>query len=826
MSASQYDPLFQQAGQQHNVDPDLLRAMAQQESQFNPKAVSPKGAVGVLQLMPDTAKDMGVVDRTDPAQNIFGAAKYMSQLIGKYGDVDKAVQAYNFGPSNFDKYQAGKIKELPNETAQYLSKVSANFNQIKGNAGFIPAQAPQESSAQGGDDPIVAALSGKPAQAPMKASVQSDDPIAAALSGKATAPQAAPAAQNATPAPQQSIAGELGRQFGIGTRAVATGVASIPNMVGDALNTAINYGIKGVNAAHDSMVAPTMGELVTGRKPWIPYLGLPSEETQKLLTKAGLPQPQTAGERIKSSVISSMAGVAPSVALGNVLAKAPSAAVQAVGNGMAAMPGMQVAGAAGAGAGQSIAKENGVGPAGQIAAALGGALAGSAAPSLARAAGRAVANVPRNIVNAAAPVVAPQRYVGQQLAETLGPDARTIAENIRNAPEYVPGSMPTAAQAGQHPVLVATEKSAANASPEFKMALAMREAENNAARWKALNAVAQDQGALDAATAARAESATPLYNAAHEQTANVGPAFMRYAQIPEMQEAMKRANELASLNAATGRGVAPVWPTPDSKAINGAALDYTSRALGDMIGAAKRAGENTRAGALTALKSKIDNWTQTYIPGVKEADAAYAASSIPVNTMEAGQQIANQLGTRALDTLGMPQLQLNAYRSALVKALKDQPHGIDAEALNALQGVGQDLQRGTISNALRTPGSDTAYNVAANGWLARQLYGQDFGGASMLGRGLGALGATVSGSPVAGAAILGGGKKLGQSVGNNLNESLQELLLDPKLLLPYLDAATPKNTPQALGQLLRSNVNQGAIGAVTTMPAPKNKVSP
>lgn len=818
MSANQYDPLFQQAGQQHDVDPDLLRAMAWQESSFNPKAVGPmtdygqaRGLMGVL----DSNAKAANINASDPAQAIPWAAKYLRQALDKNGgDIDAAVMEYHGGPNQ---------KIWGPKTQQYVSDVSNKFAKIKANAGFIPGQSPQDAApAPAGDDPIVAALSGKsaPAATGKPSAAPANDPIMAALSGKA-----APAQQAAAPAPAQPVQApdNTSRQLGIGTRAVATGLASIPNMFGDALNTAINFGIRGVNAAHDAVTSPTMPELVTGRKPWIPYLGMPSQATQDLLTKAGLPEPQNAGERTKSAIISSMAGVAPSVGLGQALAKSASPMAAAVGNSLAQAPGMQVMGAAGAGAGGSIAKENGVGPLGQIGASLGGALVGAAAPSAVMATGRAVTAVPRGVMNAVKPVTAPQQYVGEQLAQALGPEAKAIAANIRNAPEFVPGTMPTTAQVGQNPILVATEKAAANASPEFKVALAAREAANNAARWDALNAVAQTPDALSAALAARAAAAKPLYDAAHGQTANVGPAFMRYAQIPEMQEAMARANKLADLNAATGRGVAPVWPTPDSKAINGSALDYTSRALGDMINEAKRAGANTRAGALAALKESVDNWTQRYIPGVQQADAAYAAGSLPVNTMEAGQQIANQLGTRALDVNGLPQLQLNAYRAALVKALNEQKHGVDAEALKKLQGIGQDLQRGTISNALRTPGSDTAYNIAANGWLARQLYGKDFEGASMLGRGLGALGATISGHPMGGVAVLAGGKKLGQAVGTNLNNNLQELLLNPELILPYLEAATPKNTPQTLGQLLRRNVNQGAVGAVTTLPAPKNQ---
>jgi len=439
-----------------------------------------------------------------------------------------------------------------------------------------------------------------------------------------------------------------------------------------------------------------------------------------------------------------------------------------------------------------------------------GGLLGGATPAVAagaKAAGKGLWNVVQ-------PVVQPGKFVGQGLANAMDPaEAAAAAANIRSAPQYVQGSVPTTAQAAQTPVMVQTEKAAGNI-PAFKTASTQRAIDNNDARWSTLMGVAQDPAALDAATQARAATAQPLYDAAHQATANVGPAFMRYAQIPEMQEAMQRANALASLNAATGRGIAPVWPTPQSNTINGAALDYTSRALGDMIDEAQRTGANTRAGALTALQRNVDSWTRSYIPGVQQADAAYAAASVPVNTMEAGQQIANGLGTRAMNAGGAPEIQLNPFRTALQQAMRGQPYGIDANALQQLQGIGQDLQRATVSNSIRSPGSDTAYNLAANGWLARQLYGPAFGGSTALGRTIAGVGTAAMGHPWAGAGIASGMGRVGTTVGNRLQNHLSGLLMNPDTVLPYLDARAASAAQQIPGPLMQGLLNYGRPAAI------------
>jgi hypothetical protein len=115
----------------------LVKAVIQVESTNNPKAVSPKGAGGLMQLMPGTAKDLGVADRFDPEQNVEGGSRYLQQMISKYGETDIALAAYNWGPLNIDKAISklkaeGKrvtwanIKEIvkvPEETRLYVNKV-------------------------------------------------------------------------------------------------------------------------------------------------------------------------------------------------------------------------------------------------------------------------------------------------------------------------------------------------------------------------------------------------------------------------------------------------------------------------------------------------------------------------------------------------------------------------------------------------------------------------------------------------------------------------------------------------------------------------------
>lgn len=117
------DPIFEKFGLKFGIKPSTLKAIANIETggTFKYDARSPKGALGLMQLMPSTAKDMGVVDPFNPVQSIEGGAKYFQSLLNRYGgDENKALAAYNWGPGNLDKYG---LSRMPQETRAYLSKV-------------------------------------------------------------------------------------------------------------------------------------------------------------------------------------------------------------------------------------------------------------------------------------------------------------------------------------------------------------------------------------------------------------------------------------------------------------------------------------------------------------------------------------------------------------------------------------------------------------------------------------------------------------------------------------------------------------------------------
>lgn len=119
VAPAQFRALFERAGSAHGVDPGLLAAVAKNESAFNPNAVSPAGAQGIMQFMPATAAQFGV-DPFDPASAIDGAARFLRQLQEQFGSVELALAAYNAGPGNVTKY--GGIPPFT-ETRNYVTKV-------------------------------------------------------------------------------------------------------------------------------------------------------------------------------------------------------------------------------------------------------------------------------------------------------------------------------------------------------------------------------------------------------------------------------------------------------------------------------------------------------------------------------------------------------------------------------------------------------------------------------------------------------------------------------------------------------------------------------
>lgn len=126
--SDKFHKIFEEVAKQFSLDPHLLKAVAKVESNFNPRAVSPKGALGLMQLIPSTAKLVGISDPFDPIENIYGGAKYLKMLLEEFKDLKLSLAAYNAGPEAVRQYQG-----IPpySETINYVKNVLYYYDLLK-----------------------------------------------------------------------------------------------------------------------------------------------------------------------------------------------------------------------------------------------------------------------------------------------------------------------------------------------------------------------------------------------------------------------------------------------------------------------------------------------------------------------------------------------------------------------------------------------------------------------------------------------------------------------------------------------------------------------
>jgi hypothetical protein len=121
-----YHEIVHEKASTYDLDPSLIKAVIKTESNWNDRAVSPKGAIGLMQLMPSTANDMNVHNPFDPEENIEGGTKYLKYLLDRFdGDLTLALAAYNAGPKRVEQY--GYVPPIT-ETRQYVNRVLSQYN--------------------------------------------------------------------------------------------------------------------------------------------------------------------------------------------------------------------------------------------------------------------------------------------------------------------------------------------------------------------------------------------------------------------------------------------------------------------------------------------------------------------------------------------------------------------------------------------------------------------------------------------------------------------------------------------------------------------------
>jgi len=124
-----FQKIIRAAANRYGMDADLIHCVVAVESNFNPKAVSPKNARGLMQLLPQTAAQYGVKDIFDPEENVNAGTRYLKELLGRYHDLTLALAAYNAGPERVDRY--GRRVPPFLETMKYVQRIAKSYAKLR-----------------------------------------------------------------------------------------------------------------------------------------------------------------------------------------------------------------------------------------------------------------------------------------------------------------------------------------------------------------------------------------------------------------------------------------------------------------------------------------------------------------------------------------------------------------------------------------------------------------------------------------------------------------------------------------------------------------------
>lgn len=494
-------------------------------------------------------------------------------------------------------------------------------------------------------------------------------------------------AMKAFPTPNYS---DIGRQLGLTARAGITGAMALPNIASDALTSLVN--------------------IIAGRQVMQPT----SQALGDLLTRAGVPQPETPTERVVQDVSQALAGAASPAAVAKQLS--PRMADFFLGS-----PAAQTAAAIGGASAGGVARESDIGPAGQVAASL----LGATAPASATAA-KAVARGGKEIVR-------PFTEEGREVivGNVLRSLAREPEQAIKAAESYtpsVPGYTPTTAQATRDIGLISAE------TPIRSMAtMGQFEAQAssaNQARMKILDQMAKDKDALTSAIQKRDEVTAPL-----REQAFAKPFDPESFNTAVYQNVLGKIDNILQSDAGARKTVQNAMNFAKSTVENGLgspARLYEARK--DLRDAAQ--GLLDREGSAYSLAKKqleeviraVDDAIETGAPGYRDYLQKYAASSRGIERLEAAQAFRGKVLTTTPDPMRVGDFMISqpSFTRAIRAAEKDTD--LSKTQLAVLKRVSEDLDSGVLNRAGRVPGSDTFKNLSTanviGGIVGKQMFGE------------------------------------------------------------------------------------------------------
>jgi hypothetical protein len=429
-----------------------------------------------------------------------------------------------------------------------------------------------------------------------------------------------------------------------------------------------------------------------------------------------------------------------------------------------------------------------------LGAATGGVLAGAGQIA------SGVGNLARYITN-------PQSIAGDNISRLVGSDPATLAK-LDAASSDVPGVMPTTAQVAPSPSAVGAEKALGNV-PGMKEQLAQRQADNNTARLNVLQNMAgidasgTNDATLQAARDVRTAATKPFVDA------NLQPGQNPIDPTPIM-------NSLTALQNGTLRPIVKNGAGDLISSLKGAMnpdgtvdaglLDDLRRNANDYLVAHSPNGvvPSEAQATLGPVKKQITQLLADNVPGHADYLANYAKLSQPISDMQAASSALAPSDAGSLNTVGQQNLTL-AQVSRALKNDDNADYGLSPTARSKLEGIQNSLQQESISNSMRSPGSDTSYNINAQGALAKNLLGPNLGGPTTAGRaGAATVGALIGehfGGP--------GGAAAGAAAGAFVNKAAN--VVNQRIMNRYANGLlNPADAATLIRTYLKGNSGQAS----------------